>query len=73
MILRKLVSPCEAAFTCLVIEVVSRSEHIVDVDSKPPQMCSRSINSRSRLLSLHPIDLYIGSSIDFEYYAFKEY
>lgn len=72
-ILGKPVTPCEAALTCLVIPVVRRSEQVVYADSKPPKMRSRSINSRSRTLSLHLIDIYMGRPIDFENYTFKEY
>ena len=39
------------------------------IDSKPP----RSINFRSRTLSLHPIDHYMGRPIKFESYSLNEY
>ena len=43
------------------------------IDSKPPELRSRSIKTRSRTLSLHPIDYYMGRSMDFEHCSFKDY
>jgi hypothetical protein len=43
LIITKLVSPIEAALTCLQIPMVQKSTTIKYIDSKPPHMCTKII------------------------------
>jgi len=45
----------------------------VYIDSKSPKMHSRSINTRSMMLLLHPINYYMHRPIEFEHYIFTDY
>jgi len=72
LITNKPISPQEAALTCLQIPVVQKNVVVRYIDSKPPHMHIKIITI-SRILGLHPIDVYMNQPFHFENMTFIEY
>jgi hypothetical protein len=72
MVTAKLVTSTKAAMTCLGIPIVQRSNAVVYIDPKPPNMRTNYI-TKNRTLSIHSIVTYTHKHPNFEHLPFKPY
>ncbi len=71
LIMSKLVSLIEVAWTCLQIPIVQRKIGVKYIDSKPPHLWIKLL-SKSRFFGFHPIDIYKCRPSNFENMTFYE-
>jgi hypothetical protein len=71
-IITKLVSPTEAALSCLQIPIISKSVGVKYVDSKPPNLRTKMV-TKSKILGFHPIDIYCVRPSNMAQYTFIKY
>ncbi len=72
IITTKLVSSIEVAFSCLQIPIISKGVGVKYVDSKLPNLRTKMV-TKSKILGLHPIDIYCAQPSDMAQYTFTKY
>jgi hypothetical protein len=68
----KHVFPVEVAFSCLQVLIISKSVGVKYVDSKPPNLRMKMV-TKSKIVELHPIDIYCARPFNMAQYTFTKY